>query len=321
MPVILPELAPDTTTILPMRKGDETVKTKVSEIDKAGVRRELPRLMGHIAQAYFQIGALLYRVVIEDQWKDWPAQCHKCTGSGKNQKGNECGTCAGSGKVVYEDFADFSWHVLGHSRRKSYYLIGCYVGVRQLNLPAAEHKAALTIGWTKLVQILRVAKTVEDFRRWHQKALMLSADDLTLAVKKALNLPDAGGTAKKLIVKATVSDETAYDAIEMAFSLVKRTTGIEDRGKALSMMCAAYMADHPHDREGGIAVKFAHVIENIERVWGCQLKIVVPPKESAVAEGDQKAEGAAPADEAGKRKPRKGKGDALPTPEAGDEVE
>lgn len=202
--------------------------------------------------SYFNLGAILLRVRDEGLHIDWDGE-------------------------EYEHFDEWCEEVLQFKSRKAQHLITIYKAILDINPPPLVRERLLRLGWVKVGQILRVAKTLGDLKDWIKLAEGLSLRELQSKVNFE-KLPeddgDLGTDAAKSITRKFSVTEDQNTIVDKAMNALQHRFPSETDGAKLTMVCLAYLSSHVADAEGGLAVELSYLIRGIESAFGVRLKIV-----------------------------------------------
>lgn len=221
--------------------GIETMAQKVDEY------------VASLHESYFNLGALLFRVRDEGLYVDW-------------------------GGTEYEYFDEWCEEVLKFKMRKAQHLISIYKAIQDINPPTIIRDRLLRLGWVKVGQILRVADTLNELKKWIKIAEGLSLRELQSKVNFAKSDEDEGmeldeGSPKSITRKFSVTDEQNA-TLDKALDTLQKRYPSETDGARLTMICLAYLSAHVRDDEGGPAIELSYLIAGLERTYNIKLKIV-----------------------------------------------
>lgn len=226
-----------------------------SAVVKMGVKEmaaKVDEYVENLHTSYFNLGALLLRVRDEGMHVDWDG-------------------------TEYEHFDEWCEEVLKFKSRKAQHLISIYKAILDIGPPPLVRDRLLRLGWVKVGQILRVAKTLDELKAWIKIAESLSLRELQSKASFE-KLPEDDGdlgteTAKSLTRKFSVTEDQNA-VVDKALNVLQHRFPSETDGAKLTMMCLAYLSSHVADSEGGLAVELSYLIKGIEQAFGVKLKII-----------------------------------------------
>jgi len=210
----------------------------------------------------------------------------------------------GNDRVGYPQFADWSWAILGFKRRKADILRENYNNLSPMDLDeqGPTFSRAMRIGWSKLHQVLRVAKNEDTLIAWLDvvEADNLSYEELKAKVRWAIaeseGANDTGSgavdggdpdTSDDQATPTRVHWPVVFDS-KIALDVVLKAHGaIQARydkdiglGKALAMMATFYLSKSVRDYEGGAPVDAEYMIQAFEEHFGL---VVSPGRRASTA--------------------------------------
>jgi hypothetical protein len=149
-------------------------------------------------------------------------------------------------------FDDFLARRFHESRRKAYYLMSIHE-----NIPPQARKALKEIGWTKGVELAKLARRDGqsfDCATWLHKARQLPKDQFKLEVERALTGKDSE-PFEVIFLKLYKSQITVVEqAIETAALMLGSN---RSRGYCLEMICADFLAGASLDNQNPDTLLFS----------------------------------------------------------------
>ncbi len=141
-------------------------------------------------------------------------------------------------------FDDFLARRFPESRRKAYYLMSIHE-----NIPPQARKALKEIGWTKGVELAKLARREGkgfDCATWLHKARELPKDQFKLEVERALT----GKDSEPFEIIFLKLYKSQIDVVEQAIETAALMLGSNrSRGYCLEMICADFLAGASLDNE------------------------------------------------------------------------
>lgn len=203
----------------------------------------------------------------------------------------------GNDRVGYPTFGDWSWAVLGFKRRKADILRENYNNLSPMDLDeqGLTFSRAMRIGWSKLHQVLRVARNENTLMAWLDvvEADNLSFEELKAKVRWAIaeseGTNDSGSAAggggggdpdatdeeampTRVHWPVVFDSKTALDVVLKAHGAIQarydKDIGL---GKALAMMATFYLSKSARDYEGGAPVDAEYMIQAFEEQFGLEV--------------------------------------------------
>lgn len=236
-------------------KGFLYTDAMVAGLGKSVVIERITQFVKTLQTGYFNLGGLLLRVRDEGLFVDWVG-------------------------VEYLTFEEWCEEVLKFRSRKAQHLITIYKGVRELDPPKPLMRRMLTLGWNKVAQILRVAHTLGQLKKWIKRAEGISLRELTAKVQFELAQLEGGtedevaiSVAEEMITFKARLTESQHESLTKALDVLSKRFPSETDGARLNMMVLAYMSQHVRDDEGGLAIELSHLLAGIESAFGIRLKI------------------------------------------------
>lgn len=245
-----------------------------------GLAFRLSELLVKGSRAEFEIGALIDEVATNHHWQEWPG-------------------------ARFPKFADWSWTILGYRGRKAEYLRRNWQALSAMHLSEVALTSALRVGWSKLKEILRVARDeVTLFQwidrvnemRWTEKQLRAAVIEAGASQRgpTAAGDPDDAGrdpAERRHGFSVVFEDEDSYRTVMQACNIISQRYDSEmGNGRCLALMATSYIATTPRADEGGAAVELEYILKNVESHYG--VKLVV-----AAGEGEDEADTGAGEDE------------------------
>lgn len=247
-----------------------------------GVAHRISDLLIRGNRAYYDLGAEIARVIEDRMWQSW------------------------DGDVEYKTFNDWCWDVCGFKQRKASYIAKNYIALHAMNVADDSLYRALRLGWTKLAQVVRVARNEIDMLRWIDRIEDESMSEETLRAEVAIALapavdaegmgdPDtpaeapaeASSSDRKRIIKypLTFTNEDDLRIFVKALKLIRQRVNQEmSYGEAAALMATNYLGVAARDDEGGIAVELETLIQSIERTYNVRLQLTTDQPDPRYAE-------------------------------------
>jgi len=215
----------------------------------------------------------------------------------------------GNDRVGYPRFGDWTWAVLGFKQRKAEMLRKNFNGLAPMDLDerGPTFSRAMRVGWSKLHQLLRVARDENTLIAWLTLVEddNLSYEELKAKVRWALAESErsaeseGAGRAQTGGDPDTNDDETAPTRVHWPVVFESRTAldvvlkahkAIQARydeeiglGKAMAMLATFYLSKSVRDYEGGAAVDAEYMVQAFEEHFGLDVAPVERPVASAPA--------------------------------------
>lgn len=174
--------------------------------------------------------------------------------------------------------------VLGFKKRKAEYLRENYLRLTAIKPPEDMMSRCLRLGWTKLARVLRVAKSVETLQLWLDRIEQygMTEEEVDAEVRNAIASAGPDGDESTEAKPNTESDPPSRrpkdtvvfdDPADLRLwakvrGIIKERTGTEGKGRALGMLCTAYLATLPRDDEGGVETELEILATHISRTYG-----------------------------------------------------
>jgi len=206
---------------------------------------------------------------------------------------------------AYEDVDDWCWRVLHFRKAKAYALRRIYLHLTAMNLSEHTLTRALRLGWSKLVNIVSVARSEVTLLQWIDRAEThdLTEQDIRTEVQlakgtaKTREAGDAVSTAaegfdddeddsgpppkRKPQVRVTMifdGDKAGREDLRLwraALKKVKRRVDKSDMGdaKAAALMATHYMSSVPDAAEGGVTLEVEFLCQAIEAKYGVAIGV------------------------------------------------
>lgn len=249
-----------------------------------GFMQRIAQLLVARHRADYDLGRMIEECRVGRYWR-W------C--SWKDQSGND--------RVGYPGFTDWCWAVLGFKRRKADMLRENFNNLSPMGLDeqGPTFSRAMRIGWSKLHQVLRVARDEGTLIAWLAvvEEENLSFEELKAKVRWALaEAENVGGSDSGANVGGGDPDATDDPALptrvqwpvvfesRTALDVVLKAHGaIQSRydqeiglGKAMAMMATFYLSKSSRDYEGGAPVDAEYMIQAIEEQFGLRVRPDAP---------------------------------------------
>jgi hypothetical protein len=235
--------------------------------------------------ADYELGALIDEIAMNEHWRGWPGQS-------------------------FERFTDWTWIVLGFRGRKAEYLRANWKALSAMHLSEVALSSALRIGWTKLGQILRIARDEVTLFQWIDKCNENNWNEKELraaiieagAVTRAPNVRDPSDADDADTADAprdpenrprqftvVFEDAESFRTVRRGIEVIAARYSAEiGDGKALALMATSYLASVPRNDEGGAAVELEYLIRQVEQNYG--VKLMVAPDAGEAEEADEAEE-------------------------------
>ena len=227
----------------------------------------------------------------------------------------------GNDRVGYPSFTDWCWAVLGFRRRKADMLRENYNNLSPMELDerGLTFSRSMRIGWSKLNQVLRVARDETTLVAWLEvvEEENLSYEELKDRIRWAL-VESVRGTPEAVALDAAdddgssgrvtggdpdVDDEPAapttptrvqwpvvFESRESLDIVLAAHGAIQTRydkeiglGKAMAMMATFYLSKSVRDYEGGAAVDAEFMVQAFEEHFGLRVQPADTPNLRDVA--------------------------------------
>jgi hypothetical protein len=244
------------------KKGGDDEKPPIERDGRyiRGFSIKLGQLLIAGRRAEFEIGKFVDEAHRGKYWERWPAA------EGKTQS--------------FDAWCD---KVLGFKKRKAEYLRDNYLRLTGINPPEDVMSRAMRLGWTKLAIVLRVAKSVETLQAWLDRIekFAMTEEEVDAEVRNAIASAGADGDesdakpdGEKDPPERRPKDNIVFDDPEdlrlwaKVRSIIKDRTGITGKGKAIGLLCTAYLACLPRDDEGGVETELDILASHISRTYG-----------------------------------------------------
>ena len=219
----------------------------------------------------------------------------------------------GNDRVGYPSFTDWCWASLGFKRRKADMLRENFNNHSPMNLDenGPTFSRAMRVGWSKLHQILRVARNEDTLIAWLDvvETDNLSFEELKAKVRWALaeaaeNTSGSGGSVDggdpdsnddpapptRVHWPVVFESRESLDVVLQAHKLIQSRYDQEiGLGKALAMVATHYLATSTRDEEGGAAVDAEYMIRAFEE----NFRLAVAPTQAPPAPQPQPVASAA----------------------------
>jgi hypothetical protein len=227
----------------------------IGKMSKAKMEKVIPRLVTAVQTSYFNLGGLIRRVRDEGLFADWEG-------------------------VEYASYDEWCEEILKFKMRKAQHLVRIYDAVVDLAPGDKLMQRLLDLGWTKVDQILRLARTKEELSEWTGIAEECSQRELAGKVRFELAQQGTGNEDDNILKAADPSvlkrfrltaDQSEH--VEKTLEIIKRRFPSATDGEALSMMALAYAAKNVADDEGGLLVELSYLIDGLEKAYGVKLKV------------------------------------------------
>jgi len=228
----------------------------VSKMGNQNIVKRVQVCVESIQTNYYNLGALLSRVRDEGMFVMW--------------EGNE-----------YATFEEWCEEVLKFRSRKAQHLITIYKKILDIN-PSSKLKAALLeLGWAKVAQVLRVADTPKELKKWVAAASDMTLRELIGKVKfdmaqgqGATEEDQVHSAAAGLVTRKFKVSDLQNATLDRALDVLTKRFPSQSDGERLNMMVLAFLSSHVDDSEGGLAVELGYLIHGLEQAYGVKLKVV-----------------------------------------------
>ena len=206
----------------------------------------------------------------------------------------------------YPSFGDWCWAELGFKRRKADMLRENFNNLSPMDLDeqGLTFSRAMRIGWSKLHQVLRVARDEDALVAWLTvvETDNLSFEELKAKVRWAIaessasrNLGEASGGSveggdpdlgaddppapTRVHWPVVFESRTALDTVLQAHKLIQSRYDQDiGLGKALAMIATHYLATTPRDAEGGAPVEVELMVQAFEENFGVKVAVPTTPE-------------------------------------------
>jgi len=255
-------------------------------------KQRIAQLLVARHRADYDIGRMIEECRMGRYWRWW---------SWEDKEGND--------RVGYPTFSDWCWAVLGFKRRKADMLRENFNNLSPMDLDenGLTFSRAMRVGWSKLHQMLRVARDENTLIAWLAvvEEENLSYEELKAKVRWALAERDgsqeADGDGRTSVgggdpdatddqsIPTRVHWPVVFESRTSLDVVLKAHKAIQSRydeeiglGKAMAMLATFYLSKSVRDYEGGAAVDAEYMVQAFEEHFGL---IVSPgrPEEPAPA--------------------------------------
>lgn len=220
----------------------------------------------------------------------------------------------GADYVGYPKFDHWCWAELGFKRRKADTLRENYNKLSEMGLDekGITFSRTMRLGWSKLNQLLRVAKDEETLIAWLDEVEQDNStwEELKAKVRWAIaeeagstygtprdptptgavggdpDVSDAEPGAVKIRWPVVFESKDATEVVLKAHARIQsQYDGEIGLGKALAMMATHYLATTARDEEGGAVVSAEYMVRQFEQNFGLN---VVPGSPVAAVDGQRR---------------------------------
>jgi hypothetical protein len=254
-----------------------------------GFKQRIAQLLVARHRADYDIGRMIEECRAGRYWRWW---------TWTDKEGND--------RVGYPSFSDWTWAVLGFKRRKADMLRENFNNLSPMDLDeqGPTFSRAMRIGWSKLHQVLRVARDESTLLSWLAvvEEEKLSFEEVKAKVGWALaeSAESAGSESEGSSVVGGDPDTTddpapptrvhwpvVFESRTALDVVLKAHKAIQSRydeeiglGKAMAMLATFYLSKSARDYEGGAPVDAEYMVQAFEEQFGL---IVNPGRQVASA--------------------------------------
>jgi hypothetical protein len=242
------------------------------------VANRLAELIIQGNRANYEIGRLIDQVYLERLWTNW--------------LGTEFST-----------FNDWSWTILGRKERWARYMRSNFLQIHGMDLAADTTARVMRVGWTKLAQVLRIAKTEHHLLQWIDRIENdnLTEEDIRAEVAIAVGVstestdpddeskdggvgssapssPSAPGerqtNSRRINYALTFTNDDDLRVFVKAIKIVRQRINPEmSQGEAAALIATSYLGVSAREDEGGLAVELDSLLRCIEQGYRVKLEL------------------------------------------------